>query len=128
MQDAFKDRRPVDGDEDSLARAARGILRNRALRRAHLPADLFGEWAWDALLTLFVGDAEGRRLTGAMLAEELACPAPTMMRWIQHLLAAGLVISDGGRDLSSPLTLSAQAITALERYLAATLRNAGRQL
>lgn len=126
MQDAFRDQRPVDGDEDALARAARAILCNRRLRRAHLPDDLFGEWAWDALLTLFVGDAAGRRFTGDLLARELACPAPTMMRWIQHLLTAGLVTCDGRRDLTSPLTLSAQAITALEGYLTATLRAAAR--
>ena len=68
MQEAFRDQRPVDGNEDALARAARAILCNRRLRRAHLPGDLFGEWAWDALLTLFVGDAAGRRLTGAEMA------------------------------------------------------------
>ncbi|MCP3733554.1 hypothetical protein M9979_01475 [Sphingomonas sp. RP10(2022)] len=109
---------------DQLGQAARAILANRQLRQTILPAELFGEWPWGALLTLFVADAEGRRLTGHMIAEQLACPKPVMARWIQHLSTTGLVVGDGTGDLNDLLTLSPRAISALETYLAATVETA----
>jgi hypothetical protein len=121
-QDA--DDAPAAGRGDRLSEAARAILVNRRSRLDLLPAELFGEWPWEVLLTLFVADAEGQRLTGRGIAAELACPPLTMTRWLQHLARTGLVVGDTARDLDTPLTLSPSAITALESYLATSLQTA----
>jgi hypothetical protein len=112
------------GRGDSLSEAARAILVNRRSRLDLLPAELFGEWPWEVLLTLFVADAEGQRLSGREIAAKLACTPLTMTRWLQHLARTGLVVGDTARDLDTPLTLSPSAITALESYLATTLQTA----
>jgi len=118
-------RRQADGAAarhgDRLSEAARTILVNRRSRLDLLPAELFGEWPWEMLLTLFVADSEGRRLSARMIAAELACGPLTMTRWMQHLTRTGLVIGDAATDPDEPLTLSPTAITALESYLGSVL-------
>jgi len=109
------------GHGDRLSEAARTILVNRRSRLDLLPAELFGEWPWEMLLTLFVADSEGRRLSARMIAAELACGPLTMTRWMQHLTRTGLVIGDAATDPDEPLTLSPTAITALESYLGSVL-------
>lgn len=105
---------------DRKARLAQAILDNRKHRHDHLPDELFGEFAWSALLHLFVADAASQRLTGHMLAERTACPAPVMQRWLMYLSKQQLVVGDGDGDLSDLLTLSATGLAAIEAYLAHT--------
>lgn len=115
------------GHDDALADIARGILTNRRSRSAMFPADLFGEWAWEVLLLLFIADAEGRQMTGWMIAHDLACSPSLLSRWIKHLSSVALIIGDGSGDLNDLLTLSPSAITSLEHYLTETA-NTGRLL
>jgi hypothetical protein len=112
--------RAAAGHGDRLSEAARAILVDRRSRLDLLPAELFGDWPWEVLLTLFVADAEGRRLTGRTIAATLACTPPTVTRWMQHLARTGLVVGDTSVDPDAPLTLSPAGITALESYLATT--------
>jgi hypothetical protein len=112
------------GHGDRLSEAARAILVNRRSRLDLLPAELFGEWPWEVLLTLFVADAEGRRLTGRTIIAEIACTPLTMTRWLEHLARTGLIVGDTSDDLDAPLTLSPAGISALESYLAATVQTA----
>lgn len=119
---------PVGPGGDRLSEVARTVLAHRRLRTTLLPADMFGEWAWDALLDLFVADAEGRQLTGQALADRLGCPPQTMLRWLRYLLAADLIVGDDDLDLHRVLTLSPHAISVLECYFTATRADAQRVL
>lgn len=130
MTDApsFPGDRPAGPGGDRLSEVARTVLAHRRLRATLLPADLFGEWGWDALLDLFVADAEGRHLTGQALADRLTCPPQTMLRWLRYLLAAGLIVGDGDLHLHGMVTLSPRAISVLECYFTATRADAQRVL
>jgi hypothetical protein len=112
------------GHNDELAGTARKILANRRSRLTTFPSELFSEWAWEALLLLFVADTESRPMTGWMIAHDLACAPPLMARWIKYLASAALITGDGHGHLDDPITLSPSAITMLERYLAETVKAA----
>lgn len=107
-------------EHDRKARLAQAILDNRAQRRDDLPDEMFGEFAWDALLHLFIADAASQRLDGHMLAERTFCPPSVMQRWLVFMSKSQLVIGDGDGDLSDLLTLSAKALAAIEIYLERT--------
>lgn len=105
---------------DRKARIAEAVLENRRQRHSLLPAVIFGEYAWDALLMLFVADAASTRLTGRDIAARLSCSETVMSRWIKYLSQEALIVGDGTGDLDDLLTLSPAAIEALEAYLAST--------
>lgn len=101
-------------DRDRAADYAAAVLRFRRLRPDLLPAELFGEPAWDLLLELFVADAEGRRRTGREISR-MADVRPTVLsRWLIHLTKVGLIVGDGDGNLDDPLTLSGKALQAIE--------------
>lgn len=102
---------------DEKARLAQAILDNRRDRQHHLPGELFSEYAWDALLHLFIADAASERLTGHSLIERIGCAAPVMVRWLMYLSQQKLVVGDGDGDLSDLLTLAPDALDAIETYL-----------
>jgi hypothetical protein len=102
---------------DEKARLAQAILNNRRDRQNDLPSDLFSEYAWDALLHLFIADAASERLTGHGLVERIGCAAPVMARWLKYLSQQKLVVGDGDSDLSDLLTLAPKALDAVEAYL-----------
>lgn len=106
---------------DRKARLAQAILDNREQRRDGLPPEMFGEFAWDALLHLFIADAASQRLDGHALVERTSCPPSVMRRWLIFMSEQKLVIGDGDGDLSDLLTLSAEALAAIETYLAHTI-------
>jgi hypothetical protein len=109
------------GHDDELAGIARAILSNRQSRSRMFPSNLFGEWAWEVLLLLFVADAEGQHMTGKRIADALKCNPSLIVRWIKHLSSVALVIDNDCDNLDVSITLSPPAITALERYLADTV-------
>jgi hypothetical protein len=111
---------------DEKARLAQAILDNRRDRQLDLPGDLFSEYAWDALLHLFIADAASERLTGHCLVARIGCAAPVMARWLQYLSQQKLVVGDGDGDLSDLLTLAPKAFDAVEAYLSKTQRLAER--
>jgi hypothetical protein len=63
----------------------------RRKRDAMLPADLFGEPAWDMLLDLFVQQSQGRRVSITSLCIASAAPQTTALRYITLMEAAGLI-------------------------------------
>ena len=75
----------------ALGRLARELYRERRLRDASLPSDLFGEAAWDILLDLFASAEEGRtvRVSGACIAS--AVPASTALRYLNEMEHTGLI-------------------------------------
>lgn len=107
-------------EHDKTARLAEAVLRNRMQRRSLFPAGIFGEYAWDALLMLFVADAASERLTGRDIASSIGCDEKVLSAWIKYLSQEDLVIGDGAGDLDDLLTLSPRAFHALETYLGGT--------
>jgi len=105
---------------DDKMRLAQAILDNRAQRRTLLPEALFGEWAWEALLSLFVADALPERLTAREIARRIGCSEQVMSPWLRYLSEQRLVVGDGEGNLDDPLTLSPTAIVAIERHLETT--------
>lgn len=102
---------------DRKAQIAQAILDSRRDRQQYLPPALFSEFAWDALLHLFVADAASRRLTGRDLVEKIGCAPAILARWLIYLSQLGLVAGDGDGDLSDLLTLSPKALSAIENNL-----------
>ena len=70
---------------------ARSLLRQRRIRDAAFPPGLFGEPAWDALLTLYIARCEGRRLSRAGLCLSLNLPPARSANWISALEASRLI-------------------------------------
>jgi hypothetical protein len=102
---------------DGKARLAAGISANRQQRQKYLPQELFGETPWDMLLMLFVADANGKRVDGNKMVEQLGCSPRALSRWLKHLSAIGLIVGDGTGDLSDDVTMSPTAFEAVEKYL-----------
>jgi len=67
------------------------LYAQRRKRDAMLPADLFGEPAWDMLLDLFVQQSQGRRVSVTSLCIASAAPQTTALRYITLMEAAGLI-------------------------------------
>lgn len=106
-----------------LARLAEDIRRMRKARNQILPADLFGEPAWDILLLLY---RDGMSPCSADdIAAALGTPSSTVGRWVGALARRGFVRSsaDGVGDQAVSLTNDGRA--TLERALNAML--GGRQ-
>lgn len=74
---------------------ARRHLAERRLRDEVMGAEMFGEPAWDLLLTLFVAQGEGRRLCVTRLCDAIPVPNTTVLRWIFSLTQRGLLIREG---------------------------------
>jgi DNA-binding MarR family transcriptional regulator len=100
-------------------RLARRHLGERRQRDEALGAELFGEPAWDILLTLFVAQEEGRRLCVTRLCAEIPVPNTTVLRWIFALTERGMLIRQGdphnGRRIY--VSLSNQALAAVRALL-----------
>lgn len=85
---------------------------------------LFGEAllanpAWDILLDLFVRRSEGRSITLQALCDAASAPDATVMRYLNALDDAGLVICGSGGDVASPLiTLTDEAFEKMKAVLA----------
>ena len=99
---------------------------SRDLRRESFDANLFGEPAWDILLTLYVSEHTQRRLSTRAIAKLANCPLTTALRWLDYLEEQGLICR-----LSNPvdqrvvhIALSKKGVAAMDNYLV-QLRNAG---
>lgn len=77
-----------DAELHALAKAS---LRARRIRRRHLPDPMFGEPAWDMLLSLYAGSQSEARPTISRLVGESGAPATTALRWIDYLESASFV-------------------------------------
>lgn len=78
-------------NHQSLSRLAKSIRLLRRDRTSLLPAELFGEASWDILLSLYVAEREGFRMTVSAVCEESGVPETTALRWIERLRQLELV-------------------------------------
>ena len=109
------------GDRRRLGELAASICRERARRAEFLPAELFGEPAWDILLDLFAAAkaSELRSIKSVCLSARV--PEATALRFIEQLASHGLVErkpdkTDARRKF---LSLTPIGLRRMKDYLAA---------
>lgn len=77
--------------EADLLRLAEAILEDRRRRAQIFNPAMFGEPAWELLLTLFVMDRGGPRLTIGRLAQYARTKLTTALRWLDYLEDQNLI-------------------------------------
>ena len=82
---ASPEQRQILREHASLIRAARD------LRREWFDQNIFGEPAWEMLLTLYVIDGEQRRLSTRQVARLARLSLTTTLRWLDYLEEQDLV-------------------------------------
>ena len=103
---------------EMLRQDAARLLASRKLRSGLFDPNLFGEPAWDILLSLYVIHNDRRRMSIRALAEHCDLPLTTMQRWLDYLAQRNLV-----RRLSNPadhrvvyIELSEQGRARMDSY------------
>lgn len=95
------------------------VAKARRLRDRSLPAELFGEPAWDMLLDLTIADMAGRPTLVTGLTASSGAPMSTALRYIALMEKAGLLSRhDDPRDRRRVLLrLMPDAREAMERWV-----------
>ena len=111
---------PGTGDRRQWGLLARSLHRERSRRASFLPAELFGEPAWDILLDLAYAAkaSELRSIKAACLSSQV--PEATALRYIDQLVCCGLVerIDDKTDRRRKFLRLTALGERSMRDYLA----------
>jgi hypothetical protein len=99
--------------------AVRALIRARQARERFLPAELFGDPAWDMLLDLFVAHLDEREVSVSSLCIAARVPTTTALRWIRTLCDAGLFErrNDPADARRAFVSLSPEAAAAMAAYL-----------
>lgn len=99
------------------------IYKSRRVRSSFLPENLFAEPAWDILLLLYGVEDSRERLGVSAVCSSAGAPPTTVLRWIDKLERAGMVVRDDHpRDRRvSLLRLSEDCRERLDRYFDAAL-------
>ena len=115
---------PAAANGDMVNRA-RKYLKARRRRETLFPADLFGEPAWDILLSLYVAQAERRPVSISSACIAAAVPSTTALRWIGKLEASGLVVRrpDSQDHRFTWLTLTPGVSERVEQWLEVTFKS-----
>ena len=97
---------------------AEALRSSRQRRSLFFNANLFGEPAWDMLLTLYIDEARGRTTSIASACLNAAVPVSTGTRWVAILEAQGLIERlHAGATASDELTLTREGHSRIEGYL-----------
>ena len=94
LQTAFRTIRAAATDAEGRAlEVARFEIEARRRRRRVFGEDegLLGDPIWDALLELFVAQADARAVSTTSLVLAMHLPASTGLRWIDHMEERGLL-------------------------------------
>lgn len=114
-------------EPEELGKLIRSIIKSRRQRAQIFDTDLFADPAWDILLDLTSARIEGRPVPVSSACAAAAIPLTTALRWIGHLVEAGLIRrwqdpTDKRRNL---VEIEDEAFKAMTRYVVAThARNA----
>jgi DNA-binding MarR family transcriptional regulator len=102
---------------------ARAILEDRKVRASLFNPGMFGEPAWEILLTLFIVDEDGPRLTIGRLIQLAGSPQTTSLRWLDYLEDQELIArEEHPRDARTAFVqLTDKARQALTKYLSSTI-------
>jgi DNA-binding MarR family transcriptional regulator len=105
----------------SLLTSAKRLLRERRLRERMFEGTEFGEPAWDILLNLYIAHHEGKLVSVSSLCAAAVVPATTALRWISTMEAQGHLRRhrDPIHKRRMFMSLSEEALSAMDRYLAA---------
>lgn len=106
-----------------LHRRAEAMFRCRMDRKSYFAAAMFGEPAWDVLLSLYIGEPAIDAMTVSRVAPLIQMPLSSTLRWVDYLEAQHLIVrrahpTDGR---SSMIRLTDSGRTQLELYLSGTL-------
>lgn len=105
----------------NLGRLAKSLYLERSRRAQFFPGELFGEPSWDILLDLFVGSRENEPRSVKAVCIASHCADATALRYIEQLIAEGLVVRtrDTLDNRRKFLSLSAAGYRRMTRYLSA---------
>ena len=82
----------------ALGAFARQLHRERRIRDAAFPAELFGEAVWDILLDLFASEAEDRKVRVSSACIAACVPASTALRYLSEMERRGLIVRSPSPD------------------------------
>lgn len=82
----------------ALGAFARQLHRERRIRDAVFPAELFGEAVWDILLDLFASEAEDRKVRVSSACIAACVPASTALRYLSEMERRGLIVRSPSPD------------------------------
>jgi hypothetical protein len=108
-----------DAETPVNAQLVRRLIKLRRDRDRHLPAELFGDPAWDMLLDLTAAHMEQVDVPVSSLCLAAAVPTTTALRWVRSLSEAGIFVrrTDPGDARRSFIGLSDQAQGAMTGWL-----------
>jgi DNA-binding MarR family transcriptional regulator len=106
----------------NLVQLAETIIEARRRRAEIFNPAMFGEPAWELLLTLFVMDREGPRLTIGRLAQLAGTKLTTALRWLEYLEDQAFVQREQHPNdaRTAFIQLTDKAREALRLYLSGT--------
>jgi DNA-binding MarR family transcriptional regulator len=109
-------------DTPELQRRAREILSIRRRRYQFFGKAMFGEVAWELLLTLYAHDASARQ-TVSSVTTLVEAPKSTTIRWIEYLEQLGLTqrAAHPTDKRSAFVELTDKGRRSMEAYLSDTL-------
>ncbi len=111
----------ADASSETPVNAAlvRKLIKLRRDRDRHLPAELFGDPAWDMLLDLTAARMEQVDVPVSSLCLAAAVPTTTALRWVRSLSEAGLFVrrTDPADARRAFITLSDEAYQAMLGWL-----------
>ena len=109
-----------------MLKLARNILVARRRRARMFSKSMFGEPAWDMLLTLYAGLAEGPRHSIGRLTRLSGAPPTTALRWLDYLEKKRLVVREPNPTdrRSDFVSLTEDGRSMMDQYLSETLQSA----
>ena len=116
---ASRDRLPT---ESELLSHSQSLLKNRQNRVKYFDPNLVAGPAWDILLDLAVASLKGEAVAVSSACAATQAPLSTALRYVNHLIEAGLVrrYGDSLDRRRSLLELEPHAFDAMTRYLSAS--------
>jgi predicted transcriptional regulator len=94
---------------------AEALYTGRRIRDRLFPRDIFGEFAWDLLLALFLAERSGETLQIATIFSDCGITSSTGMRYVKHVEGLGLVQIDPAQS-SGTVTLSSEGSRLIRRF------------
>ncbi len=105
--------------EADLLERVRIIAERRVERYQYLPAEMFGEPAWDMLLDLYLASGDGKSISVSSACIASRAPATTALRWLRRMEQLGLVarVNDDNDRRRVYVTITDAAKRALTDWL-----------
>lgn len=105
--------------EADLLERVRIIAERRVERYQYLPAEMFGEPAWDMLLDLYLASGDGKSISVSSACIASRAPATTALRWLRRMEQLGLVarVNDDSDRRRVYVTITDAAKRALADWL-----------